>query len=214
VEGAIVLYSEPEISQDAKRLLLECIQENMAALLGSIRLYVRRMGLTGGVDVQMVALEILQEVVVEALEHADRFSPERQPLAWLLGIAINVIKRKKVEMAKRERRELLFGRLVAQQSDDLSESDLLDQVGSSSLEGPEQALETDEQVNAMLSLVSEDDQQVLRLALIEGFKRESLAQQLGISVGATRMKLHRALSRLRAAWFAQQQTSRKGEYDA
>jgi RNA polymerase sigma factor (sigma-70 family) len=208
------VYEEPETSQDTKRLLLECIQDNMTVLLSTIRLYVRRMGLAVGMDVQTVALDVLQEVVVEALEHADRFAPERQPLAWLLGIAINMIKRKKVEQAKQAHREVLFGRLFAQRSDELSESELLDQINPPTMDGPEQAFEMDEQVQAMLSLVSEEDQQMLRLALLDGFKRDALAQQLGISAGATRMKLHRALSRLRAAWFAQQQTAQKGEHDA
>jgi RNA polymerase sigma factor (sigma-70 family) len=206
-----------ETSQETKRLLLECIQDNMAALLGSISLYVRRMGLVGlgtGADAQTVALEVLQEVVVEALEHADRFSPERQPLAWLLGIAVNVIRRKKVEMAKRERREVLFGRLFARQHDEFNESELLDWIGSPAIDGPEQAFETDEQVRALLSLVSIEDQQVLRLALLEGFKRDALAKQLGISAGAARMKLHRALSRLRTAWFAEQEMAQKGDCDA
>jgi len=52
----------------------------------------------------------------------------------------------------------------------------------------------------MLSLVSEEDQQVLRLALLEEVKAEALAQRLGTTIGTARMRLHRALRRLRTAW--------------
>jgi DNA-directed RNA polymerase specialized sigma24 family protein len=65
--------------------------DNVASLLGIIRSYVKRMGLASGEDVSAVALEVLQEVVLEALDHAGRFNPTGQPMAWLLGIAMNVI---------------------------------------------------------------------------------------------------------------------------
>ena len=49
------------------------------------------------------------------------------------------------------------------------------------------------------------------LAFVQGFEREALAQKLGISPGATRVRLHRALKRLRLAWSEQYLKSQKGE---
>ena len=78
-----------------KQLLMAFLMHNTEPLLGTLRSYVQRMGLARGEEVKAVALDVLQEVVVEALDHAERFNATGQPMAWLLGIAINVIKRKK-----------------------------------------------------------------------------------------------------------------------
>ncbi len=160
-----------------------------------------------------IALEILQETVVLALEHADRFVTTRSPLAWLLGISVNVIKRKKVEQAKRARREVFFVHL-ARQENPISEEEILDHIlPPSSIESElEQAFESKEKVNEMLSLVSPHDQKVLRLAVIEDLSGKSLAQRLDTSVEAARMRLSRAIFRLRSALLKQQKTEQEGEH--
>lgn len=194
-----------------KHQLMEFIQGNTQPLLGTLRAYVQRFGLASGTEVRGVALEVLQETVVEALDSADRFISTKQPMAWLLGIAINVIKRRKVEGAKRYQRELLFSRLTERYPELTSESDLLDQLVPPSFVGMEQTFEADEQAQALLALVSTEDQEILRLAILEDVERESLAQRLGITPGTARMRLHRALRRLRLAWHAQQSTLMRGE---
>ncbi len=209
-ESAVSGENAPATS-DSKRQLLEFLQNSAAALLGTLRSYVHRMGLASGEAVHAAALEVLQETVIEALAHADRFTPTRQPMAWLLGIALNIIKRKKVELAKRHHRELQLSTLYPES---MSESDLLDEITSTTLASPEITIEANEQANALLSLVSTDDQEVLRLAFLEDFERDALAQRLGTTPGTARMRLHRALSRLRAAWREQQMTRQKGEDDA
>ncbi len=103
-------------STECRLRLLECIEQNVESLLGSISLYARRMRLDGEADARGMAVEILQETVVEALDHADSFTATRQPVAWLLGIAVNVIRRKKVEQAKHARREISLGLLAAHAS--------------------------------------------------------------------------------------------------
>ncbi len=169
------------------------------------------MGLARGEEVSAVAIEVLQEVVLEALDHADRFNPSGQPMAWLLGIAINVIKRKKAELARRSQRELSIGDLSLMQEEHLSESELFDQLTADSSAGPDQEIAANEQAELLLSLVSPEDQHILMLAFLQGFEREALAQKLGISAGATRVRLHRALKRLRLAWSEQHVKSQEGE---
>ena len=186
-----------------KRQLIEFLSVNTAPLLGTLRSYVQRMGLARGEEVPAVALEVLQEVAIEALDHADRFNPTGQPMAWLLGIATNVIKRKKAEFAKRSRREMPIAHLSIAQEEPLSEDELFDQIAAHTLAGPEQDIEANEQALAMLSLVSAEDQHILRLAFLYDFDREALAEKLGITSVAARVRLHRALSRLRAAWYKQ-----------
>jgi RNA polymerase sigma-70 factor (ECF subfamily) len=194
-----------------KQQLIVFLTENTAPLLGTLRSYVQRMGLARGEEVPTVALEVLQEAVVEALKHADRFIPTGQPMAWLLGISVNVIKRKKVELAKRARRETSIAALSTQQEESLSEGELFDQVASCVLAGPEQDIEANEQASSLLSLVSAEDQRILRLAFLYDFEREALAEQLGITPVAARVRLHRALSRLRIAWRRQQVDQQEGE---
>ncbi len=117
---------------------------------GILRSYVRRMGLARGEEVPAVAVEVLQEVVIEALDHADRFNPTGQPMAWLLGIAINVIRRKKVELAKRSQRELSIGELSLAQEEHLSEHELFDQITADSSAEPDQEIAANEQAELLL----------------------------------------------------------------
>ncbi len=191
-----------ETSHDTHQLMV-FIQDNTRPLLGTLHAYVQRFGLASGPAVHGVALEVLQETVVEALAHSNRFIATRQPMAWLLGIAVNVIKRKKVEEAKRSQRELLFYRLAERYPELATESDLLDQIVPPVYEETEQAFEAEEQAEELLSLVSTEDQHLLRLVFLEDYDREALAQTLGITPGTARMRLHRALRRLRSAWHKQ-----------
>jgi RNA polymerase sigma factor (sigma-70 family) len=199
-----VAFQTPTVTATDNKWLVDFITENVASLLGILRSYVQRMGLARGEEVSPMAVEVLQEVVIEALDHADRFNPTGQPMAWLLGIAINVIKRKKVEFAKRSQRELSIGEFSLAQEEHLSEDELFDQLTADSSAGPDQEIAANEQAELLLSLVSPEDQQILLLAFLYGFERDALAEKLGISPGATRVRLHRALKRLRLAWSEQQ----------
>lgn len=199
-----VVYRTPTATAYNKQRLVDFLANNVATLLGILRSYVQRMGLARGEEVAAVAVEVLQEVVIEALDHADRFDPTGQPMAWLLGIAMNVIKRKKAELARRSQRELSMSDLSLAQQEPLSEDELFDRFTANTAAGPEQDIAANEQAEILLSLVSPEDQQILLLAFLYGFERDALAEKLGISPGATRVRLHRALKRLRLAWSKQQ----------
>lgn len=199
-----VAYRTPTATAYNKQRLVDFLANNVATLLGILRSYVQRMGLARGEEVAAVAVEVLQEVVIEALDHADRFDPTGQPMAWLLGIAMNVIKRKKAELARRSQRELSMSDLSLAQQEPLSEDELFDRFTANTAAGPEQDIAANEQAEILLSLVSPEDQQILLLAFLYGFERDALAEKLGISPGATRVRLHRALKRLRLAWSKQQ----------
>ncbi len=194
-----------------KQHIAEFITDNIPSLLGILRSYVQRMGLARGEEVTAAAVDVLQEVVVEALDHADRFDPTAQPMAWLLGIGANVIKRKKVELAKRSWRERFIGDLSLEQQEPLSEDELFDQITVYTSAGPEEDIEANEQAMLLLSLVSPEDQQLLFLAFLYGFEREALAKKLGITPVAARVRLHRALNRLRLAWRGQHLKLQEGE---
>lgn len=206
-----VTFKTSIITASDKTKIIEFLNDNVASLLGIIRSYVKRMGLASGEDVPAVAIEVLQEVVLEALDHVDRFNSTGQPMAWLLGITINVIKRNKAEFIKRSQRELSMSEMSLLQEEHLSESELFDQLAANSSAEPDQEIAANEQAELLLSLVSPEDQRILMLAFLQGFEREALAQKLGITPGATRVRLHRALKRLRLAWSEQYMKSQKGE---
>lgn len=205
---------EPPDASEARARLLACLRDETALLLGTIRVYVRQLGLAQGDEVPAVALDVLQEVAIEALAHADRFALDQRPIAWLLGIAVNVIRRRKVERAKRSHRELSLRHLFAQpDGQPLDESEILDRVLATSATGPEQIIVADEQANELLALVADEDRGILRLAFLDGFDRNAIAARLGTTPGAARMRLHRALSHLRAAW-REQHEKEGGGHDA
>lgn len=189
------------IVSPVRNQLLALGEEQEELLQGIISSYVQRMGLAEGNEARPVAQEILQESIVEALDHADSFDPGRQLVAWLLGIALNRIRHRKVEAAKRQQRELSFSQLSRLYAEPI-EGELPAQFTISVQPGPEEIIVSDEQAKALLSLVSTDDQQVLRLAFLEDFSRDALAHHLGLTPGAVRVRLHRALASQRAAWIA------------
>lgn len=192
----------------AQQLLSTYIQEHSSALLGILRSYVQRMGLATGPAVSETVLEVFHETVTEALAHAARFNEDITPRAWLLGIAVNVIKRQKTARAKRSQREMSLGDLIRHYPDLPDENAMLDTLLPPVTTGPAQIVEANEQVAALLALVSPEDQHILSLAVLEGYQHIPLAKELGTTPGTARMRLHRALQRLRAAWVEQQ--SQKG----
>ena len=57
--------------------------------------------------------------------------------------------------------------------------------------------EMNEHIAHLLSQLSESEADLLRLAILHDLNGEELAKALGVSPGAARMRLHRALNRLR-----------------
>lgn len=159
----------------------------------TLDVYLRRAGLS------ISAGELLNDVVIEALKHEARFNQQRQPRAWLLGIAANLIRRKQAELARLDRREPLARDLYP--GDEPSDDEVFDWLAvfaSGSITSLAE-LEANETVNRLLAGVSADDARVLRLAILSGMDGETLAGELGITPGAARVRLHRALNRLRRA---------------
>jgi RNA polymerase sigma-70 factor (ECF subfamily) len=182
----------------AQSRLRQFIESESGALVNTLRGYLYRAGLTAQ-PLDAAANELLNEVVVQALEHEERFQFGGQPRAWLLGIAANLIKRQQSEIARRERREPLVSDLYP--NADLGEDELFDWIADTSAE----ELEMGDGAAVMLALVSPDDQHVLRLAILNDMNGDALAAALGITPGAARVRLHRALNRLRAAYVARKE---------
>lgn len=201
---------QPVAPANFHQVLRDYLQENSDSLLGTLRSYVLRMGLAVGAETQEIALEIFQESITEALASSGRYKREMPLRAWLLGIAVNVMKRRKVLLARRFLREESLGNLARRHPNQPDENAVLDALLPPVMTGPAQIVEANEQAAALLALVSPEDQYILRLAVLEGHQHTSLAQELGITPGTARVRLHRALSRLRTAWKTQQEKEQKG----
>ena len=130
--------------QPSHTRLREYLAMENETLMRTLRVYVARAGLgETQVAISGVAAELLNDVVVEALAHADRFDAARAPGAWLLGIGANLIRRRQVERAKRERREPLV-RDMANPGEAVSDDDLFDRLAALSEDDPARALESKE----------------------------------------------------------------------
>ncbi|HEY0755715.1 MAG TPA: RNA polymerase sigma factor [Ktedonobacteraceae bacterium] len=190
------------------RTLHQFLQKDIEPLQGIISSYVIRAGLARGEAVQSVTLDVLSEATLQALAHIDLFVTILQPRAWFLGIAANVIKRRRATLFKQNQRELSIGSLAAT-SENGSESDFFDRLSLLTYPGPEQEVETRAQVAELLSLASSDDRRVLRLAVLQDLNTNQLALALNVQPGAARVRLHRALNRLRVAWLKHIQDEQK-----
>jgi RNA polymerase sigma factor (sigma-70 family) len=185
---------------DSATHLSEYIADQSDGLLQMLRVYILRMGIASATEnVDGMAAELLNDVVVEALDHAARFDPSQSPRAWLLGIAINLVKRRRNDILRRDRREPLLHDLYTEQ-DRLSDEELFDQLVSvaSNAANPAFLMEANAEIVALLEGVSPDDQAILRLSILHGLDGDAIAHELDISPGTARVRLHRAIRRLKA----------------
>src|SRR5689334_24680774 len=109
--------------QGGRRRLEVFIESEGGSVAKAVRYYVLRAGLASGVGVAQLADELFNDMVVEALRSADRLKPDMHPKPWLLGIAANLVKRRRTEMAKRDRREPLMRDLYPDMEDTLSDDE-------------------------------------------------------------------------------------------
>lgn len=189
------MTARPSVSANKLRDFIESHSDD---LLRSLRLYALRAGLAKPNNAEQVASELLSEVVVEALEHADRFDSSRHPRSWLLGIGANMIRRRTTDRTKRERREPLVRDMYGHIEAAMSDGELFEQVTQIAL-NDESDLESRETIDMLLADLNEEDRQVIQLAILYDLDGARLAEALGVKPGAARMRLHRALRRLRSA---------------
>ncbi len=185
-------------------VLCRFVEQNAAPLLNTLRLYLKRAQIIRPNDLQEAAKELLNEVLVEALQHANRFDLLRSPMAWLLGIAANLIRRKKDAAIKRQQREVLFCETYREANSDASDEEIWAGLARLALVNPLREIEGDDEARRMLSLVSETDRRILQCCIIEQMDYEAAAVEFDCKAGTVRVRLHRAIKRLREAVIAAQ----------
>lgn len=176
-------------TDDAAEKLQEYFERHTNELFRTLCFYVYKSFPGQSRDqVAETATEILSEVFIEAMNHADRYQDKsRSPKMWLLGIGANLIKRRRSQDAKFKKWEV---------EADAAE-DFFDSFVGAVEPDAEEVLDLRYQLEAALPKLSNAEQEVVRAAMRYGLKPEYIAKELGIKPGAVRMRLHRAIDRLR-----------------
>ncbi|GAB4515969.1 MAG: hypothetical protein OHK0046_20330 [Anaerolineae bacterium] len=174
------------------------IEAHNAQLNRILQHYALRMGLATPQDAPQVAEDILNDVVLEALRSVDRLRTPENPLPWLLGIGLNIIRRRHTKRSRLNQREPLLHDLYL--ADHLNEAEVIDHfIGVAT-----QQQEDDGTFNRILAHLLPEEQHLLRLAILYEMDGEALGQALHITPGAARVRLHRTLKRLRQFWGTQE----------
>lgn len=173
----------------------ECISTHYDTLTRTFQLYLRRAVLTDYYSLH----ELINDVTVEAVNHAERWKDNHQSPAWLIAIGANLIRRKQAELQKQKTREPLVRDLLHATTSPLSDEELFDSLEQVGQIDPSADFEAQDTARYWLSLLAPDDRQIVQLAILNEMSSEMLAQELNISAGAARMRLHRALKRLKQA---------------
>lgn len=180
---------------DKRQRLFTVLNEEATTLHNIIRSYVVKMGLAQGATADEHTSEIINETVVAALQHLDRYDAQRRMLPWLLGIAINRIRRCLAQRGQAQQREIavrdLYPGTQAQHSDDELFNRFAQWVTDAS------TLESEQAVADLLAPLSPSDREILHLAILQELDAPTIARQLAISPTAVRVRIHRALKRLR-----------------
>lgn len=192
------------MAQTENTRLRQFIENESSSLLGTLRYYLFRAGLgMRDLSLDSAAHDLLNDVVAEALTHEARFRVTGQPRAWLLGIAANMVRRRQRDLIQRDRREPLVRDLYPELEGQMSDDELFDWIAEVA-EHTSDAFDQREDVHRLLTALSHDDERIIRLAIMNGLDGEAVAQALGVSAGTARVRLHRALGRLRQV-YAQQE---------
>lgn len=147
------------------------------------RLYVRHAPRLHALATRFVGRDLaddaLQDIFVQAWRRLDQFRGEARFGSWLHRVGINILLRQS-EIVRRLERRL---------ADGLGGDDALPARGA----GPEARLDLD----AALQRLAPEVRAVVVLHDVEGFAHDEIGDALGISVSASKMRLHRGRFQLR-----------------
>lgn len=134
-----------------------------------------------------LAADLTADVFVAVIESAGSYRPSRgEPVAWLFGIARNVVAGERRRKAKELRTAArVRGRELLDSDDVAALHDLIDR------EAAGRALLHD------LSRLPDSERAVLELVALDGLSVDEAGQALGIGPVAARVRLHRARRRMR-----------------
>lgn len=193
---------ESEVNRN-KEILNQALENNERELRFAIVSFLRKSN-TRQISSQVD--DIFQETAIEALRCPQNYNPDFSAKAWLRGIAFNVFRR-------RNRRRSLENKFLspisetaqsfgfAKNTNETSETEMLDFLRQNDTANIFIAskLSADE----ILSLVNNDDREILRLRFVNGLSSREIAAHFGISEGTANVRLTRAKKRLQNEYLKQ-----------
>lgn len=183
-------------------ILKRYVADHSGDLARTLRMYAVRMGVA---DHAGIADDLLSETVSVVLECADRFDPDATPRPWILGIGLNIIRRRYAELQRRDRREPLAGDL---ETDEEALFDRLQMIGEGmSADDPN----FDPDLSTILDSALPDDRRLLETMIATDMNYDLAAVRIGITPGALRVRLHRAIRRIRTRLNITPNRHRSGE---
>jgi RNA polymerase sigma factor (sigma-70 family) len=211
-----------EISNVKFRSLTQVIEKMHDKLLTGIRILIWKMGMAvSKQEADDLAYEILSETVTTAFRIADRYELGKSAHAWLMSIATNKIKEMRTKEYRRSKRmgvanetfqsvqrhleHSLSGNV---QSEQITEDEMIDFLVARNVDTNPICHKIHLSFDELVSLVSPDDQLILKLAFVDNLKGKDLAAFLQTSIGAANVRLSRAINRIRKAPLASEASER------
>lgn len=190
----------PESHAQSRALLFAWLSENEAQLYKALYPFAGMIYKVRGQSLEETTLELVVEVAATALERAERYDLSRPPFAWLLGIANNIIKRWKEEKALYDQRYVSSDFALYAGTDpeiDADTADIFERLAEASTPSMEAPTIGSMWVEEVLETASYEDAQIMRLAVLDARDMNDIGATLHITPGAARVRLHRALKRVR-----------------
>ena len=124
------------------------------------------------------ALDLMQDTYVKIINAAHLYKPVGKPLAWMFTIAKNL----HYTNTKREKRSL-----------SLEPEKVFNAKRFSYVTDPDDRIV----LEGVLSLLSEEEREIIILYAVSGMKHKEIAESLGLKLSTTLSKYHRALKKLK-----------------
>ncbi len=169
----------------------EFVDREYDTLIQTFALYLNRAGLYGEVS----PVELLNEVVVDVMSKTDSLADIERPLAWFIKFGLILIKRHRTGRAKQQREPLIHD--LYPFAEEQSEAELFDLINRLTASDPALTYERQTIVENYLGLLSEEERLIVELVVLQDLNSQTVGEIIGISAGAVRMRLYRALNRLR-----------------
>lgn len=217
-DDARLAARQPSEESPLRRYLAELYQGDEATLLQRrIGALIRSANITSVQQISELALEVLQETIAVALKIEERYDPTRSPMAWLLGIANKIVMQRRDQIYRLNRNESVHSDLISgsqggqmggvtagARAGVMDEEAIMDRLlvrnSKSSLE--QEVIERIT-LEALLSQLAADERRVIELNVVYELRAAEVARELGIREGNARVRLTRALKKLRLLYMTQ-----------
>lgn len=157
-----------------------------------LRMYVLNWGIAHGDAVDDEVDKLLSDLVYEALRSHHRYDASRPPLAWLLGISVNLIRRRIANRANH--REITVSDLC---SENMSPDEIFERYLVGTQDCNLEHLENNESWDARLAPFSETDRAIMNGKYRDALTTTEIAAQHNMKPATVRKRISRIMHQLR-----------------